>query len=206
MPVYELPDLTYDYGALEPKVSGRVMALHHSKHHAGYVDGANRAIERMAEGGGGDGGVPEPLPDLERNLAFNLSGHLLHSRLWRCMSPDGGGEPGGDLADAIDDQLGGFKRCRALVTSSASSIQGSGWAALAWEPTAQRLVVEQLYDHHGNVGQGTQPLLVLDAWEHAYYLDHENNKSDWFESFWDVVDWDAMEGDFERMRKTPAFV
>lgn len=201
MPYYELPPLRYDHGALEPHVSGRIMELHHGEHHAGYVKGANQAIERLAEGGGN--GPPEALPQLERNLAFNVSGHLLHSRLWECMNPDGGGEPDGELAAAIDDQLGGFDRCRQMVTAAASSVQGSGWAALAWEPTAKRLVVEQLHDHHGNVGQATQPLLVLDAWEHAYYLQHENRKAEWFEAFWRVVDWAAIGETFDAARSAP---
>ena len=201
MPYYELPPLPYDHAALEPHVSGRIMELHHAQHHATYVHGANEALERMAEGGGD--GVPDGLSQLERDLAFNLSGHLLHSRLWACMSPDGGGEPDGELAAAIDDQLGGFDRCRRLVTAAASSVQGSGWAALVWEPTAGRLVVEQIHDHHGNVGQATRPLLVLDAWEHAYYLQHENRKAEWFQAFWKVVDWGDVGSAFDVARRTP---
>lgn len=202
MSYYELPSLRYDYGALEPHVSGRIMELHHAQHHAGYVKGANKALDTMADGGGD--GAPDGLPQLERDLAFNLSGHMLHSRLWECMSPDGGGEPDGELAAAIDDQLGGYDRCRELVTGAASSVQGSGWAALVWEPTAGRLVVEQLYDHHGNVGQATQPLLVLDAWEHAYYLQHENRKAEWFEAFWNVVDWATVGAAFQTAASMPA--
>ena len=110
------------------------------------------------------------------------------------------GEPDGDLAAAIDEFLGSFEGFRKQLTEAAVNVQGSGWGALAWEPMAQRLVVEQVYDHQGNIGNGTVPLLVLDMWEHAYYLQYRNVKADWVEAFWEIVSWPDVEGRLKRVR------
>ncbi|MGQ0434340.1 MAG: superoxide dismutase [Microthrixaceae bacterium] len=185
--IYLLPDLGYDPGALEPHLSGRIIELHHGKHHAGYVKGANTALAKLHD-------IREKndftaISMLEKNLAFNVSGHVLHSVYWTSMSPDGGGEPTGDLADLIDDTFGGFAGFRQQMTEAASTIQGSGWALASWEPLARRMVVQQVYDHQGNHGQGTIPLLALDVWEHAFYLQYENRKADYLAAFWNVVNW-----------------
>ncbi len=185
--VYSLPELAYDPGALEPHISGRIMELHHGKHHAAYVKGANQALEKLHEIR--QSGDFTAISMLEKNLAFNVSGHVLHSVLWTNLSPDGGGEPSGDLGEAIDATFGGFDAFRRQLTEAASTIQGSGWALASWEPVAGRLVVQQVYDHQGNHGQGTSPLLAIDAWEHAYYLQYENRKADFFEAIWNVVNW-----------------
>lgn len=196
--VYELPPLPYDPDALEPHLSGRLLSLHHDKHHLAYVDGANKAIadlERARE---------EQdfayIGQIQKNLAFNLSGHLLHSRFWEVMSPHGGGAPSGELASTIDAQFGGFERLRAQLDAVATSVQGSGWAALAFEPIAGRLIVEQIYDHQTNVAQASTPLLVIDMWEHAYYLDYLNDRAAWLQAFWKIVAWDAVSQRFESMR------
>ena len=192
MPVYTLPDLGYDPGALEPHISGRIMELHHDKHHAAYVKGANTALERLAEvRDKGDFGL---LTMLEKNLAFHVSGHVLHSVFWTNLGPDGGGEPEGELARLIDETFGGFAAFRQQMTEAAATVQGSGWALASWEPVAQRLVVQQVHDHQGNHGQGTVPLLAIDAWEHAYYLQYENRKTEFFEAVWNVVDWSDVAG------------
>lgn len=187
MAPYTLPDLAYDYGALEPHLSGRILELHHGKHHAAYVAGANTVLDRLVEArSSGDYGT---INQLEKNLAFHLSGHVMHSIFWRNLSPDGGGRPDGELAAAIDEYLGSFDAFRAQLTEAAMNVQGSGWAALSWEPLGGRLIVEQVYDHQGNVGQGGPPLLVLDMWEHAFYLQYENRKGEWVDAFWELVDW-----------------
>ncbi|MFO7592253.1 MAG: superoxide dismutase [Acidimicrobiia bacterium] len=187
MAPYTLPDLAYDYGALEPHLSGRILELHHGKHHAAYVAGANTVLDRLVEArSSGDYGA---INQLEKNLAFHLSGHVMHSIFWRNLSPDGGGRPEGELAAAIDEHLGSFDAFRAQLTEAAMNVQGSGWAALSWEPLGGRLIVEQVYDHQGNVGQGGPPLLVLDMWEHAFYLQYENRKGEWVDAFWELVDW-----------------
>jgi Fe-Mn family superoxide dismutase len=190
MAKYTLPELDYDYAALEPSLSARILELHHDKHHKAYVDGANTVFEKLEQArASGDFGT---INQLEKNLAFHLSGHVLHSIFWKNLNPDGGGKPEGDLADAITEHLGSFDAFKAQLNEAATNVQGSGWAALSWEPVGQRLIIEQVYDHQGNVGQGGPPLLVLDMWEHAYYLQYENRKAEWVDAFWDVVHWDDV--------------
>ncbi len=195
---YALPDLAYDYGALEPHVSGHIMELHHDKHHAAYVKGANTALEKLADTR--DKGDFTSLPMLEKNLAFHLSGHVLHSLFWTNLSPDGGGEPEGAVAEVLGTDFGGFTGFRQQMTEAASTIQGSGWALASWEPVAGRLVVQQVHDHQGDHGQGTVPVLAIDAWEHAYYLQYENRKAEFFEAIWNVVNWNDVAARIETAR------
>jgi Fe-Mn family superoxide dismutase len=187
---YTLPDLPYDPAALEPHISGRIMELHHDKHHAAYVTGANTTLEKLHDmRGKGDFSV---ISMLEKNLAFHVSGHVLHSIFWTNLSPDGGGEPSGELGDLLEETFGGYLTFRQQMTEAAATIQGSGWALASWEPVAGRVVVQQVHDHQGNHGQGTVPLLAIDAWEHAFYLQYENRKADFFEAIWNVVNWDDV--------------
>jgi superoxide dismutase, Fe-Mn family len=195
MSTYTLPDLPYDYSALEPHVSARIMELHHDKHHATYVQGANTALEKLADAR--DSGDFALITKLSKDLAFNLSGHVLHSVFWTCMGPEGGGKPEGELAAAIDDSFGTFEDMKAQLGEATKTVQGSGWGALAWEPTAQRLIVEQVYDHQSNVGQGSDPVLVIDAWEHAFYLQYLNDKAAWVDAFWEVADWKSAATRFD---------
>ncbi len=198
MRTYTLPELPYDHTALEPHVDARIMELHHDRHHAGYVAQANTALENLAEArSSGDFAL---ITKLSKDLAFNLSGHVLHSVFWTCMGPDGGGAPEGELAAAIDDSFGGISGLEAQLSEATKSVQGSGWGALAWEPMAGRLIVEQVYDHQGNIGQGADPILVIDAWEHAFYLQYLNDKAAWVDAFWEVVDWSAAAERFEAVR------
>ena len=166
MAEYTLPDLPYDYGALEPHVSAQIMELHHDKHHAAYVTGANQTLEKLAAARDKDDFAA--IVGLEKTLAFHISGHVLHSTFWQNQSPDGGDKPDGALGSAIDEHFGSFDKFKAHMTQATMTIQGSGWGALAWEPLGGRLIVEQIYDHQGNVGNGSIPLLVFDAWEHAF--------------------------------------
>ncbi len=189
MGAYTLPDLPYDYAALEPAISGQILELHHDKHHAAYVKGANDTLEQIAEARAKDDLAPTKLVGLEKTLAFNLSGHVLHSIFWQNLSPDGGGRPEGALAEALDEHFGGFEPFRKQLTVATTSVQGSGWGVLSWEPLGRRLLVEQVYDHHGNLGQGGTPLLVFDAWEHAYYLQYKNLRPDYVARLWDLVNW-----------------
>ena len=198
MTQYTLPDLPYDYAALEPHYSGEILELHHDKHHATYVKGANTALEKLSEARDQD--TFDTINQLQKNLAFNLSGHVLHSLFWKNMSPDGGDKPDGELAAALGDSFGSFEGFRNQLSEAALSVQGSGWGALTWEPLGQRLIVEQVYDHQSNVGQGAPPLLVLDMWEHAYYLQFKNVKADWVDSFWNIVDWDDVSARFTAAR------
>ncbi len=201
--IYTLPDLPYDPGALEPHISGRIMELHHDKHHAAYVKGANTALAKLGETRANNDFATISM--LERNLAFHVSGHVLHSVFWTNLSPDGG-EPSGALAAAIEQHFGGLDPFRAQMTQAAASIQGSGWALASWEPTAQRLVVQQVHDHQGQHGQGTVPLLAIDAWEHAYYLQYQNEKAEYFDAIWNVVNWDDVARRFEAARGSELLV
>jgi Fe-Mn family superoxide dismutase len=191
---YKLPDLPYDYAALEPHISGRIMELHHNAHHAGYVKKANAAIEQLAEAR--DKEDFTRIGALERALAFNLSGHILHSLFWQNLKPGGGGKPNAELAGAMERDFGGFDAFRKQLKEVAATVMGSGWAALVWEPLGERLLVTQIYDHQSNLAQSGVPLMVLDAWEHAYYLQYENRKTDYFEAVWNVWNWEDVERRF----------
>jgi Fe-Mn family superoxide dismutase len=196
---YTLPDLPYDFAALEPHYSGQILELHHGKHHAAYVSGANATLEKLAEARSKeDFGA---IVGLEKTLAFNVSGHVLHSIFWKNLSPDGGDRPGGELAAALDEHFGSFDAFKAQLTQATTTIQGSGWGALAWEPLGQRLLVEQVYDHQGNVGNGSIPLLVFDAWEHAFYLQYKNVKADFVSALWKIVNWADVADRFAGARK-----
>jgi Fe-Mn family superoxide dismutase len=194
MTKYALPALDYDYGALEPHISGALLEVHHSKHHAAYVEQANQTLEKLDEAR--DAGDFTRLAALERALAFNLSGHVLHSIFWRNLAPTGGGKPSGELARAIDRDFGGFEKMQAQLTHVASTVMGSGWAALMYEPLAGRLITSQIYDHQSNVSQGAAPLLVIDAWEHAYYLQYKNQKLAFFQAVWNLWNWYDVEARF----------
>lgn len=195
---YQLPDLPYDYGELEPHYSGRIVELHHDKHHAAYVKGANEALDKLSDARAKKDFAT--VNQLEKNLAFNLSGHVLHSLFWQNLTPDGAGKPGGDLGGLIDSHFGNFEGFKGQFDHVANGVQGSGWAALAWEPLGERLIIEQIYDHQGNVSQGSVPLLVCDMWEHAYYLQFQNTKADWVQSFWKIVNWEDVARRLEKLR------
>jgi Fe-Mn family superoxide dismutase len=198
MKPYELPPLAYDYSALEPHYSARVLELHHDKHHKAYVDGVNSALDKLS--GARESGDLSSIVGLEKTLAFNLSGHVLHTLFWKNLSPHGGDKPEGELAAAIDEFFGGFDAFRGHLTQATATVQGSGWGALTWEPIGERLYIEQVYDHQGNVGRGGVPLLVIDAWEHAYYLQYENRRADYVEAIWNVLDWEDVAARFLRAR------
>ncbi|WP_157156131.1 MULTISPECIES: superoxide dismutase [unclassified Diaminobutyricimonas] len=199
MAEYTLPELAYDYSALEPSISGTIMELHHSKHHATYVAGANTALEKLAEAR--DKNDFTNVNKLEKDLAFNLGGHVNHSIFWTNMSPNGGDKPTGELASAIDDQFGSFDKFQGHFTATALGVQGSGWAVLAWDAIGQRLVVLQFFDQQANFPAGTIPLLMLDVWEHAYYLDYKNVRADYVKAFWNIVDWANVQQRFSTARE-----
>lgn len=187
MAIYSLPDLPYDYAALEPAISGEIIELHHDRHHAAYVAGANTTLDKLAEAR--EKGDFAAIVGLEKTLAFNVSGHVLHSIYWQNLSPDGGDKPDGALADAIDASFGSFDAFRAQLTAATTTVQGSGWGVLAYDQLSDRLLVEQVYDHQGNVGIGNIPLLVFDVWEHAWYLQYKNVKADYVSALWNIVNW-----------------
>lgn len=184
---YTLPELGYDYSALEPHISARIMELHHSKHHNAYVSGANLALERLEEAR--EKGDFTAINQFSKDLAFNLGGHTNHSIFWQNLSPEGGDRPEGDLADAITENFGSFEKFQAHFNAAALGIQGSGWAILAYDTISGKLVIEQFYDQQNGIPVATIPLFQLDMWEHAFYLDYQNVKADYVEAIWNIVNW-----------------
>ena len=199
MAVYELPDLPYDYDALEPHISGEIMQLHHDKHHATYVAGANTALEKL-EKAREEGADANEIRALSKNLAFNLGGHTNHSIFWKNLSPNGGGEPTGELAEAINRDFGSFEKFKDHFSAAATGLQGSGWAVLGYDHIAGRLIIEQLTDQQGNVSVDFTPLLMLDMWEHAFYLQYKNVKADYVKAVWNVFNSEAVAERYARAK------
>jgi len=202
MAVYNLPDLPYDFGALEPHISGKIMELHHDKHHAAYVTGANGALDKMAEARSTESF--DTINLLEKNLAFHLGGHINHSIFWPNLSPDGGDKPDGDLGAAIDEFFGSFDGFQKQFTANANAIQGSGWSMLVWDTLGQRLNMMQLFDQQGNLPAAQVPIVLLDMWEHAFYLDYQNVKADYVKAWWNIVNWTDATARFTSARDNTA--
>lgn len=186
---YVLPELPYAYDALEPHISAEIMELHHSKHHQNYVNGANAALEKL-EAARKDGSIAAVVTALSKDLAFNLGGHTNHSLFWENLGPNGGGKPTGALAAAIDADFGSFEEFQKHFAAAALGLQGSGWAVLAYDKIGERLVIEQMTDQQGNLSIDLVPLLLLDMWEHAFYLQYKNVKADYVAAVWNVFNWD----------------
>ncbi|MEQ3540454.1 superoxide dismutase [Pseudonocardia tropica] len=192
MAEYTLPDLPYDYSALAPHIAPEIMELHHSKHHNTYVQGLNTTLDKLAEAR--DKNDFGAVVGLEKTLAFNLGGHVNHTAFWNNLSPDGGDKPTGDLATAIDADFGSFDGFQAHFTAAATTIQGSGWAILGYDQLGGRLLIHQLYDQQSQLPAGQTPIVLLDMWEHAFYLQYKNVKPDYVKAWWNVVNWaDAAE-------------
>ncbi|WP_074357318.1 superoxide dismutase [Mycobacteroides abscessus] len=203
--VYRLPNLDWDYSALEPHISGEINQLHHDKHHAAYVKGANDALEQLAQAR--EKGDNATIVQLEKNLAFNLGGHANHSIWWQNLSPHGGDKPEGQLGGAIDEHFGGFDKFRDQFSAAANGVQGSGWAWLGYDTLGKKLLTFQMYDQQSNVPFGTIPLLGLDVFEHAYYLQYKNVKADYIKAFWNVVNWPDVQARFAAaVSKTPGLI
>ncbi|MCE3556364.1 superoxide dismutase [Pseudonocardia sp. RS11V-5] len=187
MAEYTLPDLPYDYGALAPHIAPEIMELHHSKHHNTYVTALNGVLDTLAEARAA--GNFDAIVGLEKTLAFNLGGHVNHSAFWQNLSPEGGDKPDGELGAALDEHFGSFDAFRAHFTAVATTIQGSGWAILGWDQLGKRLLVHQLYDQQSQLPAGQIPIVLLDMWEHAFYLQYRNVKPDYVKAWWNVVNW-----------------
>lgn len=199
---YALPTLRYGYDALEPHIDAETMKLHHSKHHAGYVRGLNRAMDALAKIRAGDNSVGS-IKHWSRELAFHGSGHVNHVLFWMCMAPrerGGGGEPTGTLQEKIASDFGSYDRFVDHFKAAASSVEASGWAWLAYEPVADRLIVTQAEKHQNLFMNGMHPLLGIDVWEHAYYLKYQNRRGEYVDNFMKVVDWANVQRFFDRAR------
>ncbi len=202
MAKYTLPDLPYDYAALEPHISATIMQLHHDKHHQAYVTGANTALDQLAEAR--EKGDFACLNKLEKDLAFNLGGHTNHSIFWTNLSPDGGDKPTGDLSSAIDEYFGSFDAFQGQFTAAALGVQGSGWAGLFWDSIGENLLIQQFFDQQSQFAAGTVPLLLLDVWEHAYYLDYKNVRADYVKAFWNIANWANVQDRFATAQEKTA--
>lgn len=187
---YSLPKLPYAYDALAPTIDEQIMRIHHDKHHAGYVKGLNSALDKL-QAARQDGKDAE-LPGLTESLAFNGSGHVLHTLYWNNMKPGGGGEPSGMLADHINKNFGNFDAFKRQMSVVSTKVSGSGWGVLAFEPFGHRLVVLGAEKHENHTIWGCFPLLVIDVWEHAYYLQYQNNRGSYVDKIWNVINWDYV--------------
>jgi Fe-Mn family superoxide dismutase len=194
-----LPPLPYRYDALEPHISKEIMQLHHTKHHQSYVDGLNKAEQMMKKAR--ETNNYELLKHWEREAAFHGSGHYLHTIFWNNMHPKGGGEPRGELLEQIKRDFGSFERFKRHFTEAAKSVEGVGWALLVWSPRSHRLEILQTEKHQFMTQWDTIPLLVLDVWEHAYYLQYKHDRAAYINSWWNVVHWRNVEERFEQARK-----
>jgi Fe-Mn family superoxide dismutase len=188
---YTLPPLPYDYADLEPHIDAQTMKLHHDVHHDAYVKGANKAIaelERIRRAGGDEIRHIRAVTD---SLAFNGAGHVLHTIFWNNMKKNGGGEPasGSEIANMITRDFGSFNAFQGHFSTAAVQVQGSGWALLTYDPLAQRLLILQAEKHDNLAIWGTVPLLVLDVWEHAYYLRYQNRRAEYIKAFFNVINW-----------------
>jgi Fe-Mn family superoxide dismutase len=194
---YELPPLPYSYNALEPYISAQIMELHHARHHKGYVDGANAALEKLLKA---REGAEVDVKAVLKDYSFNLGGHLLHTVFWQNLKPNGGGEPGGELLDEINKVFGSFTVFKKLYTQAAVSVEGSGWAMLVYDELRDSLSIIQVEKHNLNVVPGLIPLLVIDVWEHAYYLQYQNQRAKYVDAWWNVVNWSDVEKRFAKAK------
>jgi Fe-Mn family superoxide dismutase len=190
---YKLPELPYKYDALSPHISEEQLRIHHQNHHQAYVTGANATLEKLEK-------TRKENTELDikstlKTLSFHIGGHVLHSLFWPNMAPagKGGGRPGGALADAIEKEFGNFERFKKEFSEAAVSVEGSGWAALSWCRQTSRPIIMQIEKHNNNVYPMFRILMVLDAWEHAYYLDYKNLRAKFVEAFWNIVNWDEVD-------------
>lgn len=196
---HKLPPLPYAYNALEPYIDEKTMRLHHDIHHKSYVDGLNKAEKEMQKAR--ETGDYALIKHWEREAAFNGSGHYLHTIFWNNMKPKGGGVPKGELAEEINKTFGSFEKFKAHFSAAAEKVEGSGWALLVWSPEAGRLEILQAEKHQNLTQQGVIPLLVLDVWEHAYYLKYNNKRAEYIKAWWNVVNWDDVSKRYEEAVK-----
>ena len=200
---FEVPPLPYDYAALEPHIDEQTMHLHHDKHHQAYVDNANKALA----GTEWDGRPVEAalanleiLPeDIRTAVRNNAGGHANHSLFWEIMSPDGGGQPSGPLADAINDTFDSVDQLKKLMNDTGVKRFGSGWSWLVYDGTG--LAVYSTANQDSPISNSDVPLLGIDVWEHAYYLKYQNRRPEYLETWWNVVNWDAVQKNYESADK-----
>lgn len=187
---YKLPDLPYGYKDLEPYISEEQLKIHHDKHHQAYVDGANAILKKFDSRDTGEFDVKA----VSKELTFHVGGFVLHNYFWTNMGPASkcGGEPSGTIVEYIKKDFGNFERFKKEFTQAAAGVEGSGWAVLTLCRKTDRIFIMQIEKHNVNVIPGFRIMLVLDMWEHAYYLDYQNRRPDYIEAFWNLVNWDEV--------------
>lgn len=198
---YVLPQLPYGYKDLEPYMSEEQLRIHHSKHHQAYVNGANAILQRLDKARKENAEID--VKSTLKELSWNVGGHLLHSLFWGNLAPPsrGGGKPGGALADAITNEFGSFERFQKEFSQAATSVEGSGWAALTLCKQTGRPMIMQIEKHNTNVYPMFRILMVLDVFEHAYYIDYKNDRGKFIEAFWKIVNWSEVEKRLEEALK-----
>jgi superoxide dismutase, Fe-Mn family len=194
---FSLPPLPYDYSALEPVISKTVMTLHHDKHHAGYVTGANAALEKLESARTSN--APLDYKSILKELSFHVGGHTLHNLFWTNMTPISNfKEPEGKLAEKIKLDFGNLNQLKKEFSAASLSVEGSGWGALTYSKELDKLIIMQIEKHNLNLYPTFDLLLVLDVWEHSYYLDYQNNRGKFVEEFWKIVDWKEINSRFTK--------
>lgn len=196
---HSLPPLPYDYNALEPYIDAETMRLHHDKHHQSYVDGLNKAEKEMQNAR--HSGNFDLIKHWEREAAFNGAGHYLHTIFWNIMSPHGGGQPTGELLKAINQSFGSFNQFKKHFSEAANKVEGGGWAILVWSPRSRRLEILQAEKHQNLSQWDVVPLLVLDVWEHAYYLKYKNERKKYVDNWWNIINWPEVQERFNEAQK-----
>ncbi|MEM3731789.1 MAG: superoxide dismutase [Candidatus Bathyarchaeia archaeon] len=197
---YVLPKLPYDYKDLAPHISEEQLRIHHSKHHQAYVNGANTILQKIDKAR--KDGTEIDIKSTLKELSFNIGGHLLHSLFWENLAPagKGGGKPGGSLEDVLIKEFGSFERFKKEFTQAAVSVEGSGWAALTFCKQTARPILMQIEKHNLNVYPTFRILMILDVFEHAYYIDYKNERAKFVEAFWSIVNWDEVNRRLEKLK------
>jgi superoxide dismutase, Fe-Mn family len=195
---HTLPELPYAYNALEPHYDEQTVKIHHDMHHKAYVDGLNNAESKLEEARkNGDYAL---IKHWERELAFHGSGHILHTLFWENMDPQGG-QPTGAVSDQINTDFGDFETFKKEFSAAAIAVEGSGWAVLCWNPLFKKLVILQAEKHQNLTQWGVIPLLILDVWEHAYYLKYQNKRAAFVEAWWNIINWKVVDSRYTKAVK-----
>ncbi|KEI90040.1 superoxide dismutase [Clostridium botulinum B2 433] len=187
---HTLPNLNYDYNALEPHYDEQTLKIHHDIHHKAYVDGLNKAEQKLQEAR--ESGDFALIKHWEKEIAFHGSGHILHTLFWENMAPNGNLNPEGSAIERIKQDFGDYEKFKKQFTEAAIAVEGSGWTILAWNPMFQKLVILQAEKHQNLTQWGVVPLLILDLWEHAYYLKYQNRRAKFINAWWNIVNWDIV--------------
>ncbi|MCW4054393.1 MAG: superoxide dismutase [Candidatus Bathyarchaeota archaeon] len=198
---YVLPQLPYGFKDLEPYVSEEQLKIHHDKHHQGYVDGANAILKKLQNAR--KESIDLDVKSTLKALSFNIGGHILHSLFWPNLAPSGkgGGKPGGVLGNAIDKEFGSFERFKKEFSQAAVSVEGSGWATLTFCRQTNRPIIMQIEKHNTNIYPMFRILMVLDVWEHAYYIDYKNARAKFVDAYWNIVNWNDINKILEELLK-----